>query len=519
MTEFITDCKNWKIEQTKISRHAQMLENGLLSHSREGEFSVEQREFMLARSSNVDIVKKKLSAFKMGIQNIKSKLDLLKTSTSTYNPADIKKFLESFEAKLTSYKSTMRAEFDGLVGEEARLDADVQGMSTKIDEWELRDLAKPDRDKEEQQAALEREREEKITAKNSETRARTSDRYEKHVALQAKIGAIDRQIASQGGRYGGWDSRDHDTFLRGWVQSSSQTQAARKSSELSDSQRRLLLKRLVATVPLKTEEELEMHVEWYMRFESLNDSKHALLEEWKASRQKETAKKYKSSFSEIDMEDENASTGGGSVDSTTGAQRAEDKEAVRLRIITWKQEREAEKRRQEQTDKEVALLEKQRKEHELRKRQQHAQLKLDSWKKEEAACSETLQRTEKASKLAAARVTTADLAVRQTRDRELTQIQLARKEAAQDRIKARETKVRELAQTIHAEGGGVTATRDPERVLAATKAVEQHKNETETRADAQKRRSSTSAHRSNIAGTGRDLVGTGRSAAAWLSMK
>jgi hypothetical protein len=517
MAALVANVSAWKQEHTKLTRQAQVLENGLLGLS-QGEFSVEQREFQRVRGVNLDLARKKLSAFKTGIHNVKSRLDLLKLGNHTvYSPAEIKKYMEAFEAKLSAYKSTMRAEFDGLTGEEARLHADVQSMATKIDEWELADLALPTSgqpaEQERTQAAV---------------RERTSDRYEKHVALQAKIGAIDRQLAGLGGRYGGWESRDHDAFLRAWVQSVPQPSqpsqgqgAAAVTCAPTATQRRLLIKRLLAAVALKTEEELEAHVEWYVRHSELNAEKHVLVSQWKASRQRERAQHFTAPFAALAEDDEEGSAGGGSADGAGRANRPEDQEAVRLRVATWKQEREAERLRQEQAEKEAALLERQRQDHEQRKRQQQAQLKLDLWKKEAAHLDEQKEKESASTRgrlEREGRVTAAELAARQARDRELTQIQLAKKEAAQDRAKSREIKVRELAQTVQAEVAP-TVARDPLRVRTATKAAESHKNEAESRADAELRRATTSAHRSTIAGHGRDLHGTGRSPAAWLSMK
>jgi len=491
------DKREWKTEQLRFLRHCQLVENGQLSlAARDGEFSTEQREFVRNREVTLDIIKKKLTSFKMGLKNVHERLKGVKEGHSMYNPADLQKYLESFESKLAAYKSTMRAEFDGLAGEELKLDLEVQSVFTKIDEWEVSDMTKPD-------APDQKER-------GGSLRPRVADRYEKHLELQGKIGVIDRQLATLGGRYGGWESRDHDTFLRAWVQCTSGSTAA-----LSAAQQRVVRKRLVATVPLKTEEECQEHIEWYATFSELSGQKKLLLEEWKASRQREIGRKHKST---LDDSPSVLSNGSEEVGGGQGAMRAEDKEALRLRIVSWKMEKEEERRQQEASAKEVRLLEQARRGHEQRKHQQQARLKLDLWKKEEVGVSETLRKTESVVK-STVRVTSADLTARQKRDRELTQVQLARKEAVQDKAKARENKVRELAQAVQVAGVGVAANRDPERLTGATKAFEQHRNEAESRVDAAERRAATSAHRTVIAGAGRDLHGHGRQAAGWMSMK
>jgi hypothetical protein len=494
--------REWKSEQLRLLKHGNLLENGQLSlAARDGEFSAEQRDYVRNREVNLDIIKKKLTSFKLGLKNILDRLKAVKEGNhAVYNPADLQKYLESFETKLTSYKSTMRAEFDGLESEGLRLDEDLQNMTTKIIEWEVQDMVKP---------GIHPQLAPRDGEISDDQRMRVADRYEKHVELQSKIGIIDRQLANLGGRYGGWESRDHDSFIRSWVQCTSTSQTV-----LSDAQRKTVLKKLIANVPLKTEEELMEHMEWYVKFSELSANKKSLIEEWKISRQRELKKKFKTTLDDSLLDQSSVSKDKERVDAP-GAIPKEDREAQRQRIATWKKDREEVQRLEEAAQHEAQLLEEQRKEREKRKRQQQAQLKLDLWKKEEEAATETLKKTERVVKSQSARVTASELAARQKRDREMTQLQLARKEAAQEKAVAREAKVRELAELVQVVGAGP----DPERVRNATKAFRQHQNEAESLAEAAKRRASASAHRSVIAGAGRDLQGVGRQAPAWMSMK
>ena len=84
--------------------------------------------------------------------------------------------------------------------------------------------------------------------------------------------SLARQIAAAGGRNGGWDSRDHDTFLRiftqvipSFVQSyisydpNHETAAAKHIPEQVEL---LLRRRLALMLPGKDEAEIQEHIKW-----------------------------------------------------------------------------------------------------------------------------------------------------------------------------------------------------------------------------------------------------------------
>lgn len=486
------------MQSNQLKRGCNTLEHGL--YRREGEFATEHAQLTRSREATLDLVRKRLAGFKTGLKNIEHRLKgIRELKNGRYDTTDLRKFLESFESKLTTYKCSMRAEFDSLQNEESKIESEVGAMVTKIEVWESETAsAKP--------AAAEA-----ALVSEKAQRARNQDRYAKHIELQGKIGAIDRQIAALGGVYGGWDSWDHDAFVRAWVQSTS----ASPSHGLSESQRRALMKRLVATVPVKTEEELEAHVEWFLKHQELTWQKKELLDQWKESRQQEQSRKYKSSLEEeLDQEErsEKLKNKPMSVFVT-----AESRAAEKQRIAAWKLEKEQEEQNKAERERAARVLQQQKLDDDKRKRQAIQRAKLESWKKEE---EESKKVASKAVASTAVRVTDAQLAARQRRDRELTSLQLARKERAQDRASARETKVRELAKALVVEGQGpVEASKDPSRLLSGTKAFNQNKYELESLSDAQRRRAEASAHSSIIAGHGRDLHGVGRSPAAWLGRK
>ena len=112
------------------------------------------------------------------------------------------------------------------------------------------------------------------------------------------------------------------------------------------------------------------------------------------------------------------------------------------------------------------------------------------------------------------RVTTSDLQERQVRDRERTQLALARKEAAQDKQRAREIRIKELERNLP---NDLNVARDPARLTAQTKALHIRKRQEESLAEAEVRRASSSAHNATMAMSGRDLMSTRRAVPSWRS--
>jgi hypothetical protein len=110
------------------------------------------------------------------------------------------------------------------------------------------------------------------------------------------------------------------------------------------------------------------------------------------------------------------------------------------------------------------------------------------------------------------RVTTSDLQKRQEQDRDRTQIILARKEAAQDKLHAREVRIKELERDLP---NDLNATRDPTRLTEPTKAFRIRKRQEESLVEAEARRAGSSAHNATMAMSGRDLIRSRRAVPSW----
>ena len=258
-------------------------------------------------------------------------------------------------------------------------------------------------------------------------------------------------------------------------------------------------------MPIKTEEELADHVNWYLQYNELQFTKKGLLEEWKQSRNSQKKRDEASIVKEtLDVVEES------DIDTHT-AFKFVDREAIKERVAKWRNEKEEEQRLKELRHKEEQKLEAERRKTGLRKRQEQLRSQIDTWKQSEEEYNQKIKDTETAISKPK-KVTSSDLQARQDRDREITSMNLARKEAALDRKKSREVRIRELERDLP---NDINATRDPARVLASTKAQSFRKMAGESIVEAESRRASASAHSATMAMSGRDLHTARRAVPSW----
>ena len=168
---------DWLTQSKKLGVNARSLERAMALNELESEY----RDISRTRDDSFGMTKKRLQYFKASLQDIRDRLaDVTKFRSHS---GALQKSLETFESKLTSYKSTMRAEFDSLANEEVTLEKDLDFFLSRVESW----LKNEDGGK---GAGAEVDKSPSRASKN-----RTSDRYDRHVQLQSKIGSIDRQVS------------------------------------------------------------------------------------------------------------------------------------------------------------------------------------------------------------------------------------------------------------------------------------------------------------------------------------
>jgi len=193
---------NWQNYLKKLSKDVQITERSL-GHDDE-ENQKERRDQMKAREDYFTKTQRRLQSFKTGLNGIKDCLDDIchaKVGAEVIQP-----MLEIFEKKLTDYKIIMRDDFADLENEENSLMRDVQLAGGRIEEM----LTAND-------GAIKADEVDRV-ADMKQKKIASDKRFNLELERQAKIGSIDKQLISMGGRTGGWDYRDQDAFIKVWTQ-------------------------------------------------------------------------------------------------------------------------------------------------------------------------------------------------------------------------------------------------------------------------------------------------------------
>ena len=195
---------NWDKTLRKLSKDVQVAERTLAHFLDDEEFLKDRRELLRSREDCIARTQKRLQSFKAALFPIKERLEDICHGRAGADV--IQPLLESYEKKLTDFKILMRDEFVELENEEHMLTRDMHIAASRLEGW----LAVVDGSARPEEA----ERMAEVKQRQEVSEQRLTDELER----LAKIGAIDKQIMMTGGRTGGWDSRDHDAFIRVWTQ-------------------------------------------------------------------------------------------------------------------------------------------------------------------------------------------------------------------------------------------------------------------------------------------------------------
>lgn len=77
-----------------------------------------------------------------------------------------------------------------------------------------------------------------------------------------ELKALDAFLQQTGGQYGGWDQYDHQSFLKVW------TMHGGRSSYIRE---------VMAYLPARSQEEVLLHEEWYLKLQDLQERKKKVL--------------------------------------------------------------------------------------------------------------------------------------------------------------------------------------------------------------------------------------------------
>jgi len=478
--------QEWKATQLRLSqlgdRHEVQVSGPV---KRSEEFQSEWLKNSRTREETFRSVSRKLGAFRHSLSSIQQRLNDFSHAASGAD--GIQELLESFEGKVSTYKMHMREDFGKLLHEEQLYTSEVESMMKKIEDWEADSEARK----------MSNKRNVKAPQSPNSRRKSVQERYEKDLERQTKLGAIDRQIASIGGRNGGWENNENDLFLKVWTQTVTTT-------PISATEKRSLLKRVCPLLPGKTAEEAEDHILFYTNYLDLTEKKKAILNAWKDEQlSKRRAKEGETLARAIEQSPPRP------------GESTEAKIARRERISKWKTERAEKAKAEEDSEKQRVLEQTKNRQAERMMAKQSNQLLLEQWKVREM---EAKTRVDAAKKVTERPRTVDPAQIERQRERDVEFIKKAAEMKKKVELKkGQRARIQRQLERDCEYQGEAPITRDTERLIAPTSAFEFSRITVKDREDAKLRRESQSAHSSSMAGTGRDLVGGGRATATWMA--
>jgi hypothetical protein len=501
----ITNEMKWIIENNRLSKECQRLES-IDNKSIKLVLSIESldkeyNDLIKTRTLSIRDTNNKLKSFKNAMSNIND-------SISKASPDILQKILESFESRLSVYKNTMRHEYIDLESQEQSLYNELLMYIEKINKYD-----------DDNNDIKNNDNKNINDIKKKKQQQQLADRYNNDMNKQAEIGLIDRQLASLG-RTGGWDSMEHDVFIRIWFQLNCNAkiikQLKNKDQDSSSNNSMIMsvpievytlpslvknsiLRKGAQLIPGKSIDDTEAHIYWYLEYLELTARKKAVLSKWKETKFQDNEK---------DTSIEELTDDKVVVNELDEAEKA----ALRARISKWKADKAEQQRQEELAQKKKKKQDELQQVEERRKKQQHVHARLEQWREAEAKSREKVKEAAKVIMSPKRTSDDTDLEIRRQRDMEMARKRRELTENKINQLTARERNIKNMDPKLDI----VEAVqRDPERLLASTKASTAYKISAEELDDLDSRRKTASAHSSNIALSGRDLAYGGRAMPNW----
>nr|XP_051699300.1 coiled-coil domain-containing protein 112 isoform X2 [Oryctolagus cuniculus] len=348
----------------------------------------------------------------------------------------LREMMEEIENAINTFKEEQRLIYEELIKEEKTTNNELTAISRKIDTWTL---GSPETEK---------------TSRASSGRV-PGDRATAGT-LPEEVVDFEKFLQQTGGRQGGWDDYDHQSFVR--VRSKHKGRPSFVGEALEH-------------LPGRTQEEVQQHEKWYQRFLALEARKKESIQNWKTKKQqkKEEIFKLKEKADNVpvffhDKEDDSQK------------QKEEKRKKQKLAVGAWKKQKSVELSMKcaSQLKEEEEEEKKQQKE---RQRQLKLKLLLESYtrqkKEQEAFLRLEKERREKAEK-AEKRKTAADEISRfQERDLQKLELKILDRQAKEDEKVEKQRRLAQLKQKVENRVG-----RDPSRLYKPTKGWEERTKKT-----------------------------------------
>ncbi|KAM4808234.1 coiled-coil domain-containing protein 112 [Rhinophrynus dorsalis] len=270
--------------------------------------------------------------------------------------------------------------------------------------------------------------------------------------LPEEVVAFEKFLQQTGGRLGGWDDFDHQSFLKVW------TKHKGKPSYLDEA---------LAYLPSRTREDVQQHETWYQEFLFLDEKKKEAIQAWKSKKQQEREEVSKLPDKSKDIQEFDRQQ----QEEAQKQKLEEERKKRQQELEAWKRQKEIEaaakyqaklreeeeqqrkKRKERQRQMEVKLLVE---EHTRIRKEQEEFLRLETEMREEA------EREEKR------KMASYEICRFQVRDQRRLEEKAQEKKAKEEAEAEKERRLAKLKEKVH-----VHVDRDPSRLCKLTKGWEE----------------------------------------------
>eukprot|EP01038_Epipyxis_sp_PR26KG_P006029 gene6029-8301_t len=485
----ISEKSLWVSSMKKSMREFDLLEKKLHQSLGFDDLMRERAELTRNRIDAIQLTQRRIENLKGLFRKLKEKLQE-PSANSNQNQTTLRRMLENFENKLTSFKLLMKGEFDILEESCCGISDELAQLASDIDSWDL----------------LYSDVDENQLASELNKKGNNQNNTDRDIERKAIIGGIDRKIAALG-KYDGWDVRDHDCFVKVWNQVIG-TEFDSIDSMIVSQKSNLLKKMNISLIGIN-QEKINDHIDWYYKYLQLTTSKKRLLLEWKKDSIQHKSNQTNDALNLGEISN-NFSRNLPIPPPISTKDNSDQQLAVKEKIARWKSEKQKEQIESQMEKNREVELEKKISEEEKRKRQISLRNQLEQWKSSEDAANDLLAESDRA--MGRKYVDPEIIKKRNEKDLEFAKTKYHKVEQALKK-NDRESRLKQLAEGL--DPADEKIKNNPDRLYSSTKAYEAGKLTAIDLDYAEKRRSSASSHSSTVAMTGRDLKFTGRAIPTW----
>ncbi|XP_072453305.1 coiled-coil domain-containing protein 112 [Notamacropus eugenii] len=430
-TEFIRTAEKLKNQVANIEKD----KNGHL-YNKKNDFRIDfifleelEHKLVISRKTERAKIQQHLTKIHNHVKRLQQQLKDVKSTPEFVEK--LREMMEEVENAINTFKEEQRLVYEDLIKEEKITSNELSALERKIENWTLSNSGT----------------ERPFKAPSSRVPLDTVMPNN----LPEEVVEFEKFLQQAGGRQGGWDDYDHQCFLR-----------VRNKHKGKPS----YMKEVLAYLPGRTEDEVQLHEKWYQKFLSLEERKKESIQKWKTKKQQE-----KKEMLMVKEKSEEALRTHELQREESPKQRDEERKRQKLAIEAWKRQKIT-----ELSMKQASQLrkEEEREKKQQRERQRQFQLKLllekhtQQKREQEELCKLEKEVKEKAEREERRKVATDEISRFQERDLHKLELKILEKQAKKKEKIEKERRLAKLRKKVE-----INVSRDPSRLYKLTKGWEE----------------------------------------------